>query len=77
METTTFANYIGKNLKNIITDVRVVQGTSKDSGKLYYYIELLFINGYKKVLFLKSDEAFAWLNAMQTLDVSSELIDNI
>ena len=47
--------YMGRNLKNIINDIQVVQGTAKDSGNLYYAIELSFVNGYKKRLFLKSD----------------------
>lgn len=59
--------YMGRNLKNIINDIQVVQGTAKDSGNLYYAIELSFVNGYKKRLFLKSDEQFAWVNAIETL----------
>ena len=61
--------YIGKsNLKGAIASLDVVQGTAKESGNIYYAVELTFINGYKKRMFLRSDEAFAWCNAFQQLE---------
>lgn len=63
----TLSKYINKDLKGVIADLQVVQGTAKDSGNIYYAIEISFINGYKKRLFLRSDEQFAWTNAFDQL----------
>lgn len=59
--------YLGKDMKGVIAGLEVVQGTAKDSGNTYYAIEISFINGYKKRLFLRSDEQFAWTNAFEQL----------
>lgn len=59
----TLSNYLNKDLKGVISNLQVVQGTAKDSGNIYYAIEISFINGYKKRLYLRSDEQFAWTNA--------------
>ena len=67
------AKYLGKDLKGAIAKVEVVQGTAKDSGNLYYAVELTFINSYKKRLFLRSDEAFAWSNAFDQLETQSQI----
>lgn len=67
------AEYQNQNLKGIIKSVQVVQGIAKDSGNTYYAIELQFINGYSKRLFLRSDEQFAWVNAIELLDVDKTI----
>lgn len=72
----TLSKYMGKNLKDIITDVQVVQGTAKDSGNIYYAIEISFINGYKKRLFLKNEEQFAWTNAIDQLETQIQINKN-
>lgn len=69
------AEYLNIEIKGIIKSVRVVQGTAKDSGNVYYAIELQFINGYSKRLFLRSDEQFAWVNAIEMLKTNA-IIDN-
>lgn len=72
MDTNALAKYQGQNLKGIISSIDVVQGTAKDSGNIYYCIEMQFINGYKKRLYLRSEEQFAWVNAFETLNVSKQ-----
>lgn len=67
--------YMGKELKDVIASLTTVQGTSKD-GAIYYCVEIAFINGYKKRVFLKSDEAFAWCNAFDLLETNKQVIDN-
>lgn len=67
------SKYMGRNLKEIIGDIQVVQGTAKDSGNIYYAIELKFINGYTKRLFLRSEEQFAWVNAIEQLQTQTQL----
>lgn len=73
MEQNQLAKFIGKDLKGSIGKVEVVQGTAKDSGNIYYAIEISFINGYKKRLFLRSDEQFAWCNAFDMLETQSQI----
>lgn len=68
-------NYFNKELKDAIQSVQVVQGTAKDSGNIYYAIEITFINNYKKRLFLRSDEQFAWCNAFDMIE-SNQVIQN-
>lgn len=71
------AKFMGrKDLKNAITSVEVVQGTAKDSGNIYYAIELKFVNGYTKRMFLRSDESFAWANAFDLIDVQ-RVVDSL
>lgn len=72
MEQNSLAKYINQNLKDIISGIQVVQGTAKDSGNIYYCIELNFINGYSKRLFLRNEEQFAWVNAIETLNVTKQ-----
>ena len=69
------AKYLDKDIKNIISNVHVVQGTAKDSGNIYYAIEMNFINGYSSRIFLRGAEAFAWVNAIETLMTQKD-IDN-
>ena len=67
------AKYLGQDLKGIISKIEVVQGTAKDSGNIYYAIELSFINGYKKRLFLKNEEQFCWANAIDILTTQKQI----
>lgn len=68
MNDNLLSKYLGRNVKNIISNVEVVQGTAKETGNIYYAIEISFINGYKKRLYLRSDEQFAWVNAIEQLE---------
>lgn len=69
----SLAKYMGRDLKKIIANLEVVQGTARDSGNTYYAVEITFINGYKKRLFLRSDEQFAWTNAIDQLDTTKQI----
>lgn len=61
--------YHNRDLRGAIQNMTVVQGTSKE-GNIYYAIEITFINGYQKRIFLRSDEQFAWCNAFDMIDVN-------
>lgn len=65
--------YLDQELKGAIRSVRVQQGKAKDSGNIYYYVQLIFINGYEKRIFLNNDESFAWINAFQQLESERQL----
>ena len=67
------SKYVNRELKDIISTVTVVQGVAKDSGQPYYAIQLSFINGYSKRLFLKDDERFAWVNAMELIETNQQV----
>lgn len=67
MPDNTLAQYLNKEYKDIISELHVVQRTSKE-GNPYCAIEMCFINGFKKLLFLRSDEQFAWTNAFDLVD---------
>lgn len=69
----SLAQYLNMELKGIIASVEVFQGTAKETGSPYYAIDLKFINGYSKRLFLKQDEQFAWVNAIEQLQVSNQM----
>lgn len=69
----TLAQYLNTELKDIIASVEVFQGTAKETGSPYYAIDLKFINGYSKRLFLRQDEMFAWVNAIEQLQTSKQL----
>lgn len=69
----TLAKYLNKDLRGIISGLSVVQGTAKDSGNIYYAIELSFINGFKKRLFLQQAEQFAWTNAFEQLETQQQI----
>lgn len=68
------SKYLNQSLVGAIHDVRVIQGTAKETGNLYYCIELTFINGFQKRLFLKQDEQFAWCNAFDLLNEDDSFI---
>ena len=63
------SKYHNRDLTKSINNLTVVQGTSKE-GKVYFAIEITFINGYKKRIFLRSDEQFAWCNAFDMIDAN-------
>lgn len=67
------ATYMGRNLKDAISNVEVCQGTAKESGNIYYYVQITFINGYPKRLYLQSAEAFAFVNAFDMLKTKSDI----
>lgn len=69
----SLAKFMNQDLKGIISKISVVQGTAKDSGNIYFAIELEFINGYKKRLFLPDAEKFAWVNAIELLDTQKQI----
>lgn len=67
------SNYLNRELKDCLSSLTVVQGQARDTGNLYFAIELRFINGYSKRLFLRSDEQFAWINAFDQLDTETTI----
>lgn len=68
------AKYFGKsNLKDAIAEINVVQGVAKDSGNTYYCVELSFINGYRKRMFLKNEEIFCWVNAFEQAETQKQI----
>ena len=70
----TLAKYMNRNLKDSVVDLQVVQGTAKDSGNIYYCLELAFVNGYKTRIFARGGDAFALANAFDVLDVSTHMV---
>lgn len=56
--------YMNKNYKDVIDNIQVKQGTAKDSGNTYYFLELHFINGYSARIFCLGDKQFAIQNAL-------------
>lgn len=73
MEQNQLAKYIGKDLKGSVANIQVVQGTAKDSGNIYYCLEITLINGYKYRKFMRGGEDFAWLNAFEQLDAQVQV----
>lgn len=65
--------YHNRDLRGAVQGLTVVQGTAKESGNIYYCIEITFINGFKKRIFLRSDEQFAWCNAFEMLETNNSL----
>lgn len=72
----TLQNYINKNnLKDSIGSFRVVQGTAKNTGSIYYCVEIEFINGFSKRLFLNDAESFAIMNSFEQLEAEETFDD--
>lgn len=69
----TLAKYLGKELKGSVGSIQVVQGTAKDSGNIYYAIDVTLTNGYKYRKFLRGSEEFAWSNAFDQLDMQKQV----
>lgn len=67
--------YQDQELKGVIRSLRVMQGKAKDSGNIYYYIQMVFVNGYEKRIFLNNDETFAWVNAFDVLEQDRQLVN--
>ena len=59
-------DYHNQDLTDSIKLLTVKQGKSKE-GTDYYYLELTFINGFTKRIFVNSTESFGFLNAFQSL----------
>lgn len=68
--------YLGKELKGAISSLQVVQGTARESGKPYYAIDITFINGYQKRMFISNAEQFAWTNAFDQLETQVQINAN-
>lgn len=73
MQENALARFHNRDLRKSLASLTVVQGTAKDSGNVYYAIELGFINGYKKRIFLRSDEQFAWVNAFEQAETEEQI----
>lgn len=69
----SLADYHNRDLRKVISNLTVASGTAKESGNIYYYIEMTLINGYKKRIFVNSDEAFAWINAFDQSETESQI----
>lgn len=72
----TLQKYLGKELKGAISSIQVAQGTAKETGNIYYAIDITFINGYKKRMFVSNAEQFAWVNAFDQLDTQVQVNAN-
>lgn len=59
-------DYHNQDLTDSIKLLTVKQGKSKE-GTDYYYLDLSFINGFSKRIFVNSSEMFGFLNAFQSL----------
>lgn len=70
------SKYLNQDLRAAISGLTVVSGTAKDTGNIYYAIELSFINGYSKRIFLRQDELFAWCNAFEQLEIQKQIDNN-
>ena len=51
----TLEQFIDKSISEIVTDVTLHQGISKESKRPYYYIDIHFETGYSLRTFLNSD----------------------
>lgn len=58
--------YYNRDFKAALASVELKTGTSKE-GNPYTYLNLVFINGYSKRLFLNDEALFALRNAIDTL----------
>lgn len=65
--------YLNKDLKAAISKVEVIQGTAKDSGNVYYAVEITFINGYSQRIFLRGAEQFAWTSAFDLIQTQQQI----
>lgn len=66
--------YYGRNdLRKSIASLEVVQGKAKDSGNIYYAVEIKFINGYSKRFFPMDAEKFAITNAFDLIPVQEQI----
>ena len=73
------STYYGRKdlAKRVIESCNIIQGTARDSGSVYYAIEIEFVNGYKKRIFPNEAERFAILNAYDFALTSNQIDNNI
>lgn len=62
---------VNKDFKVAVKSAIVKKGTSKD-GNDYYYLSLEFVNGYEHRVFLRSDNIFAFKDALARVSHSEE-----
>lgn len=67
------SKYVNRELYNAIESVKVIQGTAKESGNVYYAIEIRLVNGYSFRLYPKEGDRFAWMNAFDYLETSTQV----
>lgn len=67
--------YIGREdlTTKAIKSFKVIQGIAKQTGNPYYALELVFINGYSKRLFLQDAELFAVCNAFDQVQSTQQV----
>lgn len=66
--------YFGRDdLKKSIASLEVIQGKAKDSGNIYYALDIKFINGFSKRLFPQDAEKFAITNAFELIPVQEQV----
>lgn len=63
----------GDLTRKAVKDFRVVQGTAKDSGNVYYCVEIEFVNGFSKRMFLQNAEKFALSNAFEMVETTQQV----
>lgn len=63
--------------QKVVKSCRIVQGTARDSGNVYYAIEIEFVNGYKKRLFPQEAERFAIVNAFELVETTKQVDSNL
>lgn len=61
--------YFNLEFKDAISSCQVKQGTSKE-GSPYSYIEIQFINGYSKRIFMNDEMKFAIFNSIDAMIAS-------
>lgn len=69
------AKYLNQEdlFQKVVKACRVVQGTARDSGNVYYCLEIEFVNGFKKRLFPNDAEKFALASAYEYLQTSKQV----
>lgn len=60
------SKYLNKNITKVISSLELKSGKSKE-GSDYLYLDLAFINGYSKRIFLNNESMFAIRNAIDNL----------
>lgn len=62
------SDYENINLIESISSLSVKKGKSKE-GTDYFYLDLVFVNGFSKRIFVYQQEMFGFLNAFEQLEV--------
>lgn len=68
--------YMNKNYKDVIDRIEVKSATAKDTGNLYYYLDIHFINGYSSRIYCLGDKQFAIQNALDMFD-TQKVVDTL